>query len=194
MPFDDRYSRQTQLLEIGMEGQRRLQSSRAVVVGCGALGTVHASLLVRAGVGETVLIDRDFVETSNLQRQWLFDERDAAKATPKAIAAANSLAMANSDVSVIPFVKDLTPANAEALLSPADVILDGTDNFETRYLINDVAVKRSVPWIYGAAVGTAGSFMPVLPGRTACLACMFPAAPGSRQPTCDTAGVLNAVI
>lgn len=189
----DRYSRQRLLPEIGDQGQGLLSASRAVVVGCGALGTVQASLLVRAGVGETVLIDRDYVEASNLQRQCLFEESDAAASTPKAVAAARSLRRANSEVSVIPVVKDLVPSNAEGLLQGAEVILDGTDNYETRFLINDVAVKRSTPWIYGAAVGTGGSLMPVLPGRTACLACLFDDAPFSRQPTCDTAGVLNAV-
>ncbi len=188
----DRYSRQLLLPEIGEDGQRRLSSSRAVIVGCGALGTVQASLLVRAGVGETLVVDRDYVEPSNLQRQGLFEEQDARDGTPKAIAAARVLRRVNSAVSVVPIVRDLTPANAEELLSSADVILDGTDNFETRFLINDVAVKHSVPWVYGAAVGTRGAWMSVLPARTACLACMFPSPPGSRQPTCDTAGVLNA--
>ena len=189
----DRYSRQKLLPEIGEEGQRLISKSCAVVVGCGALGTVQASLLVRAGTGETVLIDRDYVEASNLQRQCLFDERDAEEGTPKAVAAARSLRLANSAVRVKAVVKDFTSTNAEGLLEGADVILDGTDNYETRYLINDVAVKRSIPWIYGAAVGTKGSVMPVIPGRTACLACLFPAPPSSRQPTCDTTGVLNAV-
>ena len=192
MQASDRYSRQCLLPEIGADGQQRLARSRAVVVGVGALGTVQASLLVRAGVGETALIDRDIVELSNLQRQCLFDERDAALGTPKAVAAAEALRKANSDVSVTAFVNDLTPSNADRLLASADVILDGTDNFEARYLINDVSVKRSVPWIYGAAVGTHGSLMPVVPGRTACLGCLFPSAPRGRQPTCDTAGVLSA--
>ena len=192
MDSDSRYSRQRVLPEIGDDGQRRLSESRAVVVGCGALGTVHASLLVRAGVGETVLIDRDYVEPDNLHRQLLFDERDSELGTPKAVAAAASLRRANSSVKVTAHVADLDAMNVERLLRDATVILDGTDNFETRFLINDVAVKRSIPWIYGAAVGTRGSVMPVLPGRTACLACIFPAAPQSRQPTCDTAGVLNA--
>ena len=193
MDASERYSRQSQLPQIGETGQRRLSSSRAAIVGCGALGTVQATLLVRAGVGETVLVDRDCVEASNLQRQCLFDERDAELGTPKAVAAADSLRKANSDVSVIPVVRELTAANAEGLLSEADVILDGSDNFEVRYLVNDLAVRRGIPWIYGAAVGTRGSYMPILPGRTSCLACVFPAAPSARQPTCDTAGVLNAV-
>ncbi len=189
----DRYSRQMLLPEIGAEGQQRLAEARVVVVGCGALGTMQAALLVRAGVGETVLVDRDYVEASNLQRQLLFDERHAELGTPKAEAAAQSLRRANSAVNVIPVVKDLVASNAERLLTPASVILDGTDNFETRFLINEVCVKRSIPWIYGAAVGTHGSVMPVIPGQTACLACVFPKVPRSRQPTCDTAGVLNAV-
>ena len=191
MDASDRYARQVLLPEIGLEGQRRLTRGRAVV-GCGALGTVHAAMLVRAGVGETVIVDRDYVEPSNLQRQTLFDERDAEKGTPKAVAAARSLRQANSEARVLPVVRDLTASNAESLLSSATVILDGTDNYEARFLINDVAVKHSVPWVYGAAVGTRGSCMPVIPGRTACLACIFPAPPGSPQPTCDTAGVLNA--
>ena len=193
MNASDRYSRQRLLPEIGDAGQELLAGSQAVVAGCGALGTVQAALLVRAGVGETVLVDRDYVEASNLQRQLLFDESDAECGRPKAVAAARALNRANSAVTVTPVVKDLDSTNAEAILGSASVILDGTDNYEARYLINDVAVKRSIPWIYGAAVGTRGSAMPVLPGRTACLACMFPAAPGARQPTCDTAGVLNAV-
>ena len=192
MNANDRYSRQRLLPEIGEVGQRRLAGSRAVVAGCGALGTVQASLLVRSGVGETVLVDRDYVESSNLQRQLLFEESDAESGMPKAVAAARALHRANSAVTVTPVVKDLDSTNAEAILGSASVILDGTDNYEARYLINDVAVKRSIPWIYGAAVGTKGSVMPVLPGRTACLACIFPVAPGAPQPTCDTAGVLNA--
>lgn len=193
MVASDRYSRQRLLPEIGDEGQGRLLESRVVVVGCGALGTVQASLLVRAGVGETILIDRDIVEATNLQRQTLFDESDAAEGVPKAVAAARALQAVNSDVRVIPQTTDLTALNAERLLGPARVILDGTDNYETRYLINDVAVKRSLAWIYGAAVGTRGSIMPVVPGATACLACLFPSPPSERQPTCDTAGVLNTV-
>lgn len=193
MVASDRYSRQRLLPEIGNEGQSRLLESRAVVVGCGALGTVQASLLVRAGVGETVLIDRDIVEATNLQRQTLFDERDAADGVPKAIAAARSLRAVNSEVRVVPQATDLTASNAERLLGAARVVLDGTDNYEARYLINDVAVKRSLAWVYGAAVGTRGSIMPVVPGETACLACLFPTPPRAGQPTCDTAGVLNSV-
>ncbi len=188
----ERYSRQSILPEIGVAGQRRLLASRAVVVGCGALGTVQATLLVRAGVGEIVLIDRDYVETSNLQRQWLFEEADVERAMPKAAAAAERLRKANSSCRIHAEVKDMTPQNAAALLTPADAILDGADNFAARYLLNDVAVKTKTPWIYGAAVGTRGSLMPVVPGETACLSCIFPQAPRSRQPTCETSGALNA--
>ncbi len=189
----DRYSRQRLLAEIGSEGQERLAASCAAVVGCGALGTVQAALLVRAGVGRTLLIDRDYVEESNLQRQVLFEERDAELGVPKAEAAARRLVRANSAVTVVPVVKDLVAANAERLLESVDVILDGTDNYQTRFLVNEVAVKHCIPWIYGAAVGTHGSVMPVIPGQTACLECIFGDAPQSRQPTCDTVGVLNAV-
>lgn len=189
----ERYSRQILFQGLGEEGQERLLASHVVIVGCGALGSFHADALARAGVGEITIIDRDYVETSNLQRQWLFDEEDAAQALPKAAAAAAKLRRINSGIRVEPRVVDLTPENAEELLSPAGVILDGTDNFETRYLINDVAVKRSIPWIYGAAVGSYGVTMPIFPAKTACLACVFPEPPGGAQPTCDTAGVLNSV-
>jgi len=188
----ERYSRQIVFEGLGEAGQEALLGSRAVIAGCGALGTLHAAALARAGVGEIVLIDRDFVETSNLQRQWLFDERDAAEGLPKAAAAASKLRAANSGVRIIERIADLHAGNAEELLLPARVILDGTDNFEARYLLNDVAVKHGVPWIYGAAVGSYGATMPVLPGRSACLACMFPEPPQGLQPTCETAGVLNA--
>lgn len=189
----EKYSRQILFAPLGEAGQQRLLGSRAVIVGCGALGTFHAAALARAGVGELVIIDRDYVEPSNLQRQWLFDEADAADATPKAVAAARKIAAMNSGVRVEAKISDLTSDNAEELLLPADVILDGTDNFETRYLLNDVAVKHSIPWIYGAAVSSYGLTMPVLPGRSACLACVFPEAPGGASPTCDTAGVLNPI-
>jgi adenylyltransferase/sulfurtransferase len=189
----ERYSRQILFQGLGAEGQERLLASKAVIVGCGALGSFHADALARAGVGEITIIDRDYVETSNLQRQWLFDEEDAAQALPKAAAAATKLRRINSGIRVEPRVADLTPENAEELLRPAGVILDGTDNFETRYLINDVAVKYGMPWIYGAAVGSYGVTMPIFPAKTACLACVFPEPPGGAQPTCDTAGVLNSV-
>jgi adenylyltransferase/sulfurtransferase len=189
----ERYSRQILFAGLGEQGQERLLASRAVIIGCGALGSFHAAALARAGVGQIVIIDRDYVEPSNLQRQWLFDESDAAQALPKAAAAAIKLAAVNSGVRVEPRIHDLTAENAEDLLLPSDVILDGSDNFEARYLINDVAVKHGVPWVYGAAVGSYGLTMPIFPGSSACLACLFPEPPGGEQPTCDTAGILNAV-
>ena len=167
----DRYSRQILFAPVGEEGQRRLLASRAAVVGCGALGTFHVAALARAGVGEIAVIDRDYVEPSNLQRQWLFDERDAEEGLPKAVAAARQTAAINSSVRVEPLIADLHAGNAAELLKEADVVLDGTDNYETRYLINEVAVHDGFPWIYGAAVGSQGATMPVLPGRTARLAC-----------------------
>ena len=189
----ERYSRQILFNEIGEQGQERFLSSSAVIAGCGALGTGQAAALARAGVGRLILIDRDYVETSNLQRQWLFDEADARDGLPKSIAAARHLAAANSGIEIEPVVTDVTSRNAERLLSGADVILDGADNFELRYLINDVAVKHGIPWIYGAAVGSYGVTMPILPAQTACLACLFPEPPGGPQATCDTAGILNSV-
>src|SRR5712692_4712995 len=189
----DRYSRQILFPPLGEQGQENLLRSRTVIVGCGALGSLHANALARAGAGEIVIIDRDYVETNNLQRQWRFDEADAAKALPKAIARQRKLAAISSSIRVYAAVADLTPQNAEELLLPAAVILDGTDNFEARYLINDVAVKHGVPWIYGAAVASYGLTMPILPGVSACLACLFPTPPSGAQPTCDTAGVLNAI-
>lgn len=189
----ERYSRQILFSEIGESGQQRLLASTAVISGCGALGTSQAAALARAGVGRLILIDRDYVEPSNLQRQWLYDESDARDALPKAVAAARHLTAANSGIEIIPVVADLTARNAERWLTEADVILDGADNFELRYLINDVAVKHGIPWIYGAAVGSYGVTMPVLPGETACLACLFPTPPSGPQATCDTAGVLNSI-
>ncbi len=189
----ERYSRQILFHGIGEGGQQRLLRSHVAIVGCGALGSFHAEALARAGVGRLTIIDRDFVEPTNLQRQWLFDESDAAAALPKAIAAQRSLARVNSSIRVSGVVADLTPANIEEMLNEAELILDGTDNFETRYLINDYSVSRGVPWIYGAAVGSYGVTMPVLPGKAACFRCIYPEAPGGPQPTCETAGVLNAV-
>lgn len=189
----ERYARQILFPGIGTAGQERLLASRAAVVGCGALGSFHAAALARAGVGSLVLIDRDYVEISNLQRQWLYDEEDAAQALPKAAAAARNLARVNAGVRVRPVVADLSAANIDDLFDGASVVLDGTDNFETRYLINDWAVSRGVPWIYGAAVGSYGLAMPVMPGRTACFRCIYPEPPGGAQPTCETAGVLNAI-
>lgn len=178
---------------MGEEGQERLLASRAVVVGCGALGGVQAEALARAGVGRLTIIDRDFVEESNLQRQFLFSERDASDGMPKAIAARRRISEINSSIDVRGVVADLEPGNAVELLSGADVILDGTDNFETRYLMNDFAVASATAWIYGAAVGSYGLTMPVLPGETACLRCVYPEPPAAAQPTCETSGVLNSL-
>jgi molybdopterin-synthase adenylyltransferase len=192
----DRYSRQIFFGGIGVEGQEALLRSHAVVVGCGALGSFHAAALARAGVGRITIIDRDYVEPSNLQRQWLFDERDAAEGLPKAAAAERHIAAINSKIRVRGVVADLTAGNAAELLSPesAGVVLDGADNFETRYLVNDFAVSRGIPWIYGAAVASYGLSMPVIPGRTACLRCVYPDPPAGAQPTCETAGVLNVIV
>ncbi len=189
---EDRYSRQVLFHGIGAAGQQRLRAARIAMVGCGATGSAAAGLLARAGVGAIRIIDRDYVEPSNLQRQSLFDESDAAESLPKAIAAARKIAACNTEVTVEPHVADLTPGNIEELLAGAQLILDGTDNFETRYLINDYAVRERVPWIYSAAVGSYGVSMNVLPGETACLACVFPEAPRGSFETCDTAGILNS--
>jgi len=189
--FQDRYSRQVLFAPIGPEGQKLIRKSKVAVVGCGAIGASVSSLLARAGVGMLRIIDRDYVESSNLQRQLLFDEEDARTSFPKAEAAARKLAAINSEVAVEPYVKDLTPQTVP-LLEDVDLILDCTDNFETRYLINDVAVKSGIPWIYAAAVGSYLVTMNILPGETACLACMFPEAPRGTFATCETAGILNS--
>lgn len=213
----DRYHRQALLREIGREGQARLGASHALIVGCGALGTVASEMLARAGVGRLTIIDRDIVELTNLQRQCLYDEADVREGLPKAEAARRRLGQINSQVRVHALVEDFTSRNAERILSDAepgqwggiDVILDGTDNFETRYLLNDLAVKRGIPYIYGAAVGTTGMLMPIAAQRamercgesappTPCLRCLFeeppaPGAPGAGE-TCDTVGVLGPVV
>jgi molybdopterin/thiamine biosynthesis adenylyltransferase len=192
--MEERYSRQVLFAGIGQEGQRKLTSSRIALVGCGATGSALVSLLARAGVGTIVIIDRDYVEPSNLQRQSLFDEPDAAQSLPKAIAAAKKISSFNSHIVVEPQVADLTPANVESLLDGVELILDGTDNFETRYLLNDFAVKTGLPWIYTAAVGSYGITMNILPGKTACLTCLFPELPRGTFETCETAGILNSAV
>jgi molybdopterin/thiamine biosynthesis adenylyltransferase len=194
LELDERYSRQVLFRGVGVEGQRKLVSSRITIVGCGATGSALASLLARAGVGTIRIIDRDYIEPSNLQRQSLFDESDAAESLPKAIAAARKIASFNSEIVVEPHVTDLTPANIGALFGETQLILDGTDNFETRYLVNDFAVKNSIPWIYTAAVGSYGVTMNVLPGKTACLACIFSNPPEGTFETCETAGILNSAV
>lgn len=190
----DRYSRQILFRGIGPEGQRKLAASRVAIVGCGATGSALAGLLARAGVGTLRIIDRDYVETSNLQRQSMFDEQDAAESLPKAIAAARKIAAFNSQIVVEPRVDDLVPANIEALLEGMQLILDGTDNFETRYLINDYAVKHALPWIYSAAVGSYAVTLNVLPGKAACLSCIFPDSPRGLVETCETSGILNSAV
>lgn len=186
-----RYSRQILFAPLGREGQERLCRARIAVVGCGALGSAQADLLVRAGVGRLLLIDRDYVEASNLQRQRLFDEADARESMPKAQAAARHLRAANSAVEIVPQVADLNPDTIAELLAGAQVIVDGTDNLETRYLLNDYALANSIPWVYGAVVGAYGVSFTIVPERTACLECLFGAQPAGLMDTCDTRGVLN---
>jgi molybdopterin-synthase adenylyltransferase len=212
----DRYSRQTLFPGIGHSGQLQLAHSHVAIVGCGATGAASASLLARAGVGTLTLIDRDFVEPSNLQRQVLFDEADARDSLPKAEAARRHIALFNSSIIVHPRIADLVPGNLADLLSSADIILDATDNFETRYLINDYAVQQSIPWIYAAAIGAYAATMNILPAQgtanreqgpadapspppvpysaTACLACIFPKPPSGNVDTCDTAGILSTAV
>lgn len=192
--FEERYSRQILFRGIGAEGQRRLAAGRVAIVGCGATGSALASLLGRAGVGTLRIVDRDYVEASNLQRQSLFEEQDAAESLPKAVAAARRIAAFNSEIAVEARVEDVVPGNINVLLERMDVIIDGTDNFETRYLLNDYAVKNSVPWIYAAAVGSYGVTLNVLPGKTACLACIFPDTPRGMVETCETSGILNTAV
>jgi len=194
--IEEKYSRQMLFAGIGEEGQQRLLASSAVMVGCGAIGAAAAALLVRAGVGRVRVLDRDFVEPSNLQRQTLFDEDDARAALPKAVAAERKLRAINNSVAVEGLVRDVNPRNAADLLSGFDVILDGTDNFETRFLINDYAVESARPWIYAAAVASYGVTMTVRPGLTPCLACLLESAPNGQglEETCDTVGVLGPIV
>ncbi len=190
-----RYARQIRFPPLGEEGQRRLIEGHVLLCGCGALGSAIANTLVRAGVGTLRIVDRDFVELTNLQRQSLFDEADARAGMPKAVAAAEKLRAINSTVAIEPVVADIEPANIERFCEGIDVILDGTDNFETRFLINDAAVKLGLPWVYGGCVGAEGQTMTILPGETPCLRCLMPEcpAPGS-TPTCDVAGILGPIV
>ncbi|MDR3744920.1 MAG: ThiF family adenylyltransferase [Acidobacteriaceae bacterium] len=204
----DRYSRQVLFPGIRAIGQQQLATSHVAIVGCGAMGAASASLLARAGVGTLTLIDRDFVESSNLQRQVLFDEADARETLPKAEAARRHIAQFNSGVTVQPRIADLTPSNiADLIPSSVQIVLDATDNFETRYLINDFAVQRGLPWIYAAAIGAYAATMNILPVSfepqasnlepvppTACLACIFPKPPTGNVETCDTAGILSTAV
>jgi molybdopterin/thiamine biosynthesis adenylyltransferase len=192
----EKYSRQILFSGIGMEGQEKLLGASAVLVGCGALGTVTANLLVRAGLGRLRIIDRDFVELSNLQRQTLFEEADAREFLPKAVAAERRLHAINSEVRIEAIVADLVSENAQELLAGFEVIIDGTDNFETRLLLNDAALSLNIPWIYGAAIGSYGVTFTIQPGHTACLACLLEnqekSLTAGAEATCDTAGILNA--
>jgi len=194
-PNLDRYSRQILFRGIGKEGQEKLLASRVVVIGCGALGTVQANALVRAGVGTVIIADRDFVEENNLQRQILFDEEDIREKLPKAVAAQEKLAKINSGVKVEALVTDVNYKNIEMIIRGADLVLDGVDNFETRFLLNDACHKSKIPWIYGACIGSYGISMTVIPGKTACVRCLFDTAPPpGLSPTCDTAGILSSTV
>src|SRR6516164_5630253 len=191
----DRYSRQIRFPQLGEAGQRALLASRVTLCGCGALGTVLANHLARAGVGAIRIIDRDFIETHNLQRQVLFDEQDVADNLPKAEAAARKMRAINSTIVVGPVVTDLDHTNILDLVGDADLILDGTDNFETRYLINDAAVKLGKPWIFGGVLGSEGQTMTIIPGRTPCIRCLIESSPPpGMTPTCETAGVLGPAV
>ncbi len=190
-----RYARQSLFEPFGEDGTRALTHARVTLIGCGALGSVTASTLVRAGVGQLRIVDRDFLELNNLQRQVLYDEQDLADNLPKAEAAARKLRRVNSSVEIEPIVADANASNVEELCRDADLLLDGTDNFETRFLLNDVSVRHRIPWVYGACVGTEGLVMPVLPSETPCLRCVWEdAPPPGMSPTCDTAGVLGPVV
>jgi len=192
---DGRYSRQSVLPVIGADGQRRIRAASALVAGCGGLGTHIAETLARAGIGRLVLVDRDIVALHNLPRQALFDEADVAGRAPKALAAARHLARIASDVVLQPEVAVISAANVEALVARVDVVLDGTDNFETRYLLNDACVKAGKPWIHGGVLATDGNVLAVVPGVGPCLRCVFPdAPPPGSLPTCATAGVLSTAV
>lgn len=193
--MNERYSRQILFNGIGEAGQHRLRQSRVLIVGCGALGSAQAESLARAGVGSLRIADRDFVEASNLQRQTLFTERDASERIPKAVAAANHIGEINRDIAVEPEIVDVNHSNIERLVKDRDIVLDGTDNFATRYLINDACVKHEINWVYGAAVGSYGVTMTIQPHRTPCLRCVFEEAPpAGSAPTCDTSGVIMPII
>lgn len=190
-----RYARQLIFPGIGEEGQKKLLDARVVLVGCGADGTVIADRLVRAGVGHLTLIDRDFIELNNLQRQVLYDEEDVRQNLPKAVAAERKLRRINSQVEISGLVADLNAENAQELLSDADLVMDGTDNFEARYIINDVCVKHGIPWVYCGVVASYGMTMTILPHQTPCLRCLFPhVPPPGAIATCDTAGILGPVV
>jgi adenylyltransferase/sulfurtransferase len=192
----DRYRQQVAFPQWGPDAQRRLEAARVLIVGCGALGTAQANLLVRAGVGRVVIADRDFVDLSNLQRQTLFDETDVANVLPKAVAAGRHLSLINSHVDVQPMVVDVTWENVRGLVAQADLVLDGTDNFETRFLLNEACCQADKPWVHGGCLGASGQSMTIIPGRSACLACLMPEGPpaAGSLPTCDSGGVLGTII
>jgi molybdopterin-synthase adenylyltransferase len=191
----DRYSRQTLFGPIGKEGQKRLQDASVAIIGCGALGTGLASNLCRAGIGRILIADRDYIELNNLQRQILFDEDDVAHHVPKAIAAVEKLQIVNSDISIEALVEDVNVDSIEEIVRSHNLILDATDNFETRYLINDACVKQQRPWIYSGVISAYGTTMNIIPGDTACLRCVFPDMPlPGTTATCDTVGVLNGIV
>ena len=194
MQSDDRYSRQIRFSPIGAEGQRRISGSRIALIGAGALGTVSAELLARAGTGFIRIVDRDFVEVSNLQRQSLYDEDDVRRNLPKSEAAAAKLRRINSGIQIESIVDDVNPSNVEDYIQDVDLVLDALDNFETRFVLNDACAKHSRAWIYAAAVGSYGLVMPIMPGKSPCLRCMLGSlpAPGT-SPTCDTAGVIGSI-
>jgi molybdopterin/thiamine biosynthesis adenylyltransferase len=195
MPLLDRYSRQVLFSAIGNEGQQRLQAASVAILGCGALGTALANNLCRAGVGRLLIADRDYIELNNLQRQVLFDEEDIAQHLPKAVAAVNRLRKVNSETKLEALVEDISADGIESLVKEADLVLDATDNFETRYLLNDACIKHHRPWIYSGVIASYGVTMNILPGETPCLRCVFPEVPQpGTTPTCDTAGVLNGIV
>ncbi len=194
-PQLDRYLRQVRYTPLGESGQRRLLESRVLICGCGALGSVVADTLVRAGVGFVRIVDRDFVEIDNLHRQVLFDEKDAAEQLPKAVAAANRLTRVNSSIAIEPVVTDINAENIRRLAEDVQLVVDGTDNFETRYLVNDYAVATSKPWVFGGCVGAEGQTLAIVPGETPCLSCLMPEPPpAAALPTCETAGVLGPIV
>lgn len=195
MPDLDRYIRQVRYPRLGEAGQRKLLESTALICGCGALGSVLANTLARAGVGRLRIVDRDFLEKNNLQRQVLYTEEDVASGLPKAVAARNHLQRINSEIEIEAIVADVDSSNIASLAEGADILLDGTDNFETRYLLNDASLKFGVPWVYGGCIGAEGQTMTILPGETACLRCLMPdAPPPGTTPTCDAAGILGTII
>lgn len=190
-----RYARQIRYKPFGQEGQTRVAQTRVLICGCGGLGNMLADLLVRAGVGKVRIVDRDTVDLTNIHRQVLFDEQDAAQQLPKVIAAAEKLRRINSQVQIEPIVANLTPANILQFCEDVDCIVDGLDNFETRFLINEAAVHQGIPWVYGGCVGTEGQVMPILPGQSGCLRCLVPTCPApGTTPTCETVGILPPVV